>query len=418
MTTETENELKECLKTLEGGWAKVKDLPEKIKLLENVPDLLKQQEGTITKLRQDLDEHRKSVIKSRLNGSGIIRPKGRLSEKAAEQLGAQFVLLLERKGKLIDVIVDESARKNLLNETRGIFGLHTTEKVLSTSDIPLPVQYFAEIRDLIAEYGVVRNQMTPWPLSGGTDKPPRQKTRFALTSVAMAAQIAAKTVQVEFASLESHKLAGLIQTPREIREQSIVALGQYIARLAAVAAAQVEDEWGFLADGSGTYESVSGVAKIASDNSKLVQLASTKTATADATVANFRSIFSKVNSRILATGRWYLHATWRAYLPELNTQANQYTYTENGGEPRLFGYPITFTEVLAPYSASANPSAYFAAFGDLSYWWFGTRPGGLRIDESSDFAFDYDLITTRIMEEIDFDYMAVEAVAVMQTAAS
>lgn len=387
---------------------------ESLKTLLTLPQKITDLETAKTKAETDLKNVNR-ILLQRGNHSDV-RVRGRLSDAMAAKFGAYFVLQLHKKGKLDSCVPDVSLRTALLSETRSLFGI-ADEKVLGTADIPLPTQFFSEIHELIAEYGVARRIMTPWPLSGGTDSPPRQKTRFGLTKTAMGAQLTEKGVQIEFASLESHKLGGIIYTPRELREQSIVMLGQYIARLGAIAAAQAEDEYAFLADGTATYDSISGVCKIASTNNKVIQLAAGKTDTASAVVANLRAVFAKVNSRVRATGEWYLNNTWEAYLPELNTQANQYTFRYNAaGEALLFGRKINWVEVLAPYSTDANPSAYFAVFGDLSYWWFASR-GSLRIDESSDFKFDYDLIATRMIEEIDVDYMATDAACAVQTAA-
>ena len=391
------------LQETEGGFAAIK----------NLPNLMKQEQKRFDELHAEV----KKLLKAKMQERSLNRRRGVLSEKAAAELGATFVLLLSKQNKLEVCIPEPSLRTVLLAETKGMFGFDT-EKALGTADIPLPTQYFSEIRDLIAEYGVVRNKMMPWPLSGGTDKPPRSKTRFGLTSVAMAAQLAEKNMQIEFASLESHKVGGIIYTPRELREQSIVALGQYLAKLAAVAAAQVEDEYGFLADGTANYENIKGVVQIATDNNKVKQLAAAKTKASDVGVADLRAVFALVNSRVRSTGEWYLNNTWEAYLPELNTEANQYTFRyNNAGQALLFGRLINWTEVLAPFDEAANPAAPIAVFGALDYWWFGTRPGGLRIDESSDFKFDYDLIATRIIEEFDFDYMAKDAAAVVKTGA-
>jgi hypothetical protein len=84
----------------------------------------------------------------------------------------------------------------------------------------------------------------------------------------MSAAFAEKSPTVTFASLESHKIGGIVRLPREIDEQSIVAMGQFLARYGAVEFARVEDTWGFLADGSATYESVKGVVQVARDNAK------------------------------------------------------------------------------------------------------------------------------------------------------
>src|SRR5207253_9862493 len=104
-----------------------------------------------------------------------------------------------------------------------------------------------------------------------------------------------KSPTVTFASLESHKIGGIVRMPREIDEQSIVAMGQFLARYGAVEFARAEDTWGFLADGSGTYETVKGIVQIARDNTKTVVLASTKTKPSDATLSDFRTLRTKVN---------------------------------------------------------------------------------------------------------------------------
>src|SRR5437763_3011639 len=101
----------------------------------------------------------------------------------------------------------------------------------------------------------------------------------------MSAAFPEKSPTITFASLESHKIGGIVRVPREIDEQSVVAMGQFLARYGAIQFARAEDQWGFLADGSGTFESVKGVVQIARDNAKTVSLAATKTKPRDATLA-------------------------------------------------------------------------------------------------------------------------------------
>lgn len=394
------------MSTIEGGFAYIKSLPK----------LLKDQGAEMETLKGELKEARK-IIAARQQGLSTIRPKGRVSDEAALQLGAWLVFQLEKRGKLDMCVPDETLRKSLCGQMRSHFGL-SADKALSTTEVPLPVQYYSEIRDLIAEYGVVRQLMTGWPLSGGTDKPPRQGTRFTLSFKAQNTQLDEKSLSIGFASLETHKPSGILYIPREIREQSIVAVGAYIAKLSAIAAAQCEDETGLLGDGTATYDSISGVAKIASNNSKVRQLATAKTKPSDVTAGDFRALFAMVNSRVRATGVWLLNNTWEAFLPELNTEANQYVFRyNNAGQALLWGRPIRWTEVMQEFADTAAASEYITIFGDLSYWWFGTRPGGVRIDESADFKFDYDLISIRVIEELDFDYMATDAAAALQTGA-
>src|SRR6185295_3812035 len=242
--------------------------------------------------------------------------------------------------------------------------------------------YSGEIRELISDFGVVRRWMSPYPIGMGTARPARMGTRPAFGSIAMSAAFGEKSPTVTFASLESHKIGGIVRLPREIDEQSIVAMGQFLARYGAVEFARVEDNWGFLADGSGTYESVKGVVQIARDNSKTVVLASTKTKPSDATLADFRTLRTKVNKAAL-NGRlsaYYLDSTWETALPGFKTAAEPNVYIRRpDGTAVLDGYPIVWTDVLQPYTTSAAADTAIAVFGAMGFWWMGEH-GHPRLD--------------------------------------
>src|SRR5947207_13850457 len=122
----------------------------------------------------------------------------------------------------------------------------------------------------------------------GTALPVRMGNRPTFGSIAMSALITERSPTVTFASLESHKIGGIVRLPREIDEQSIVSMGQFLARYGAIEFARAEDQWGFLADGTSTFESVKGIVQTARDNSNTVVLASRKTKPRDATMAVFR----------------------------------------------------------------------------------------------------------------------------------
>ena len=297
-------------------------------------------------------------------------------------------------------------------------GIPHTKTALTVSDIPLPVSYSGELRDLVAEYGVVRNQMFPFPLGQGTSRPPRAGTGLTFGSIAMSASFTELSPTVTFASLEPHKLGGLVRVPREIDDQSIVAMGQYLARKGATEFARMEDQWGFLADGSGTYESITGVCKTAADNSKLVTLGAGKTAPSDATLANLRALRPFVNVTARKSGKYYLNHTWETRLRDFNTAANPNIFMYRpDGTATLDGFEIVWVEVFAEYSESAAVSTYLAAFGDLQWWWFGER-GAPMIDFSEHVFFANDQLATRFIEQIDFDYQSLNAVAVLKTPAA
>ena len=199
-----------------------------------------------------------------------------------------------------------------------------------------------------------------------------------------------------------------------------VSMGQFLARYGAIEFARAEDTWGFLADGTATYESVKGVVPIARDNSKIDTLAATKTKPSDATLDDFRAMRRLVNKAAL-NGRlsaYYLDSTWETRLAAFRTAAEPNVYQRfPDGSATLDGYPIVWTDVLEPYGIVAAADKAIAVFGALSFWWFGEH-GAPRIDTSEHVWFANDQLAVRFIEEIDFDYAAVDAVSALITAAS
>jgi HK97 family phage major capsid protein len=391
---------------------------------KDVTDLksaLKSVQDENARLTGELDKVRRQLLTYGPAGAHVRRP-GFISDHCARHLAASFILGNAKSGRLD--ILNEHLREKLFSEARSILGVET-RAALTTTDIPLPTQFFSEIRELISEFGVARRNMFPFPIGMGTAKPPRFKTRPAFGSVAMSATIAEKSPQIDFASLESHKIGGIVRIPREIDEQSIVPMGQFLARYGAVEFARAEDNWAFLADGSATYETVKGITKIATDNSKNVQLLATKTKPSDATLADFRAMRLKVNPAALSRGaKYYLHSTWESRLRDFNTDADPFAFVPDRpstrdavGGPTLDGYPIVWTDVLQAYDTAAQAAKYLAVFGSLEYWWFGEH-GSPRLDYSTDVYFTTDELAARFIEEIDFDYQDLGATSSLQTAAS
>jgi hypothetical protein len=78
-------------------------------------------------------------------------------------------------------------------------------------------------------------------------------------------------------------------------------------------------------------------------------------------------------------------------------------------------YPVIWTDVLTPYGVEELPDAPLAVFGVLSFWWLGEH-GSPRMDTSEHMWFLNNQLAVRFIEEIDFDYAAGDATAVLLTA--
>jgi HK97 family phage major capsid protein len=400
-------EIQGLLTEIKAGWSGVSVLPTEFKTLRESTE----------KLGSDVKEVRRQLA----CGHGVRAPRrhGVVSDECARHVASTFIVHCERSDKL-DALCSVPAQRDALSAfARDTLNL-STRTALSTSEIPLPSNYSGEIRELISEFGVVRRCMSPYPIGMGTCRPARMGTRPAFGSIAMSAAFTEKSPTVTFASLESHKIGGIVRLPREIDEQSVVAMGQFLARYGAVEFARAEDTWGFLADSSGTYENVKGIVQVARDGGKTLSLASTKTKPSDATLDDFRQLRTKVNKAAL-NGRlsaYYLDSTWETKLPGFRTAGEPNVYQRlPDGSAILDGYPIVWTDVLTPYGTADNADKPIAVFGALSFWWMGEH-GSPRIDTSEHVWFANDQLAVRFIEEIDFDYAAVDATAALLTAAA
>ena len=399
------SELQSVLGEIRGNWSAISALPDQIQTLRHDTD----------KLGCDLREVRRGLLTR--SAARPVRSRGQVSEECARHLAAQFIAQCERSGKLDALASLPAQRDALVGFARDTLNL-STRTALTATDINLPVQFGSEIRELISEFGVVRRCMTPYPIGMGTARPARMGARPAFGSIAMSALIAEKSPTLSFASLESHKVGGIVRLPRELDEQSIVSMGQFLARYGAVEFARAEDTWGFLADGSNDFETVKGLVQIAKDNQCALALASGKTKPSDATLDDFRALRRLVNKAAL-NGRlsaYYLDTTWETRLPAFKSAIEPNVYQRlPDGSAILDGYPIVWTDAMTPYGTTAVADAPLVVFGALSFWWMGEH-GHPRIDPSEHVWFANDQLAVRFIEEIDFDYAATDAVAALSTA--
>ena len=309
-------EMNGLLEQIRSGWGGVSALPQQV-----------------AQIREGLEKAANDVadVRRRLATHGSVAPpreRGEVSAGLARSLGAAFVLHCARSDALEALSSVPSVRDSLLAQAREALGL-TTRTALSTSEVPLPTVYGAELVGLVSEYGVCRRRMMRYPITGGTARPARMGTRPAFTSIAMSAAVGEKSPSLTFASLESHKIGGMVKVPRELDEQSIVPMGQFLARYGAVEFARAEDLWGFLADGSGTYENVKGVVQVASDGGKTVTAVGGSPS--EVTRAEIRLVRSKVNKAVLSGrfGAYYMDSSWEPALRGLNVADAPYFFVRN-----------------------------------------------------------------------------------------
>lgn len=406
LTEEQVKEFQGILGEIKGGWADIKALPATFKSLQD----------DTAQFKQHLDEVRRLVV-ARAPSSPVRRPAGGVSDSCARHLAAQFVVHCEKSGKLEALCSLPAQRDALVQFARGTFNLGT-RAALTGADIPLPNEYGGEIRELISEFGVARRCMSPYPIGMGTARPARMGARPAFGAIAMSAPFTEKSPNLTLASLESHKIGGIVRLPRELDEQSVVAMGHFLARYGAVEFARAEDTFAFLANGQADFDNVCGIVQVATDTGHVVSLGAGKTHPSDATLEDLRALRRMVDKAAL-NGRlsaYYLDTTWETRLPAFRTQQEPNVYQRlPDGSAILDGYPIVWTDVLEAYGTGVSAGKPIAVFGALAFWWLGEH-GTARIDSSEHVWFANDQLAIRFIEEIDFDYAASNATAALLTA--
>jgi len=343
-----------------------------------------------------------------VGSAGALASASPVSEDCAKWLGSVAIARGLSKGLIAEEQIP--ACKQVIEGVHG-------KAALTTSDIPLPTNYASEVVELVAAYGQARRYGTVFPLSTGTVKLPKLKTSPAFGLIAMSAAVTQKSPQFDWATFTASKWGGLIILPNEIDADSVVALGQFIARYAAREMAKIEDVVFWTADGTSTYDSLEGLTKNVVSDSKTVALASTKVKFSDATLAKIRELRSVVDAAALAQGAYYFHPSFEQFFAGLNTAGDK-PYIANGiNGASLDGFPIRWIDVLPAYSTSNNASTVFGLFGDASYQYLGVR-GAMRFDTSDAPGFANDQLYIRALERFTTAKMATGAMAGIITAAS
>jgi HK97 family phage major capsid protein len=373
----------------------------------------KRLDGELADVKKVINEQTTLLNETRkrsLTVNSFPRRQGAVSEDCARHLGG-LAVLAGLRGKQL-------AGDRWEGIVKDVLGLEV-RTALTVSDIPIPTQWGAEVVELVGQFGAARQYGTVYPLGAGTVKLPKLGTDTTFGLIAGSGTVTEKSPTVSFVTFSPEKFGGLVRLPTELDEDSIVQIGQFVARYSARQIAYIEDYNFFRSTGagSGSNGTAEGLTKNVVTDSKTVALASTKTAISDATLAKFRELRTKPDAAALRMGAYYLHPSLEQMLSAFNSSGDK-PYQANGlNGATLDGFPIRWVDVMPVYSTSAAASTVFALFGDTSFQYLGVR-GGIRFDTSTEAGFTTDEILIRALERFTVGKMATGAVAGLITAAS
>lgn len=396
------------LSGVEGGLAAIKKLPE----------LLKNESKRVDEVKSEMHQLRKAQLALKA-AQRSARP-GELTEDCARHLGA-VALVLGIKGGAIQ---STDRYEGLIKDILGM----EVKTALTSSDIPLPVEYSGQVAELVGMWGAARKYATVFPLGAGSVKLPRLKTDPTFGLIAGSAAVTEKSPQTEWVTFNAEKFGGLVRLPTELDQDSIVPLGQFLARYASRQLAYVEDYQVFRSTGagSGLNGTAEGLTKNVVTNSKTT-VSTGLGSPSEFTLTHFRTLRTICDAAALRNGAYYLHPSFEQKLSAFNASGDkpynpQAQILGSGANPMttgptLDGFPIRWLDVMPVYTTSDVLSTVHVLFGDVSFQYLGIR-GGIRFDTSTEAGFTTDEILVRALERLTTGLMATGAVGGLITAAA
>jgi HK97 family phage major capsid protein len=280
-----------------------------------------------------------------------------------------------------------------------------TEGVNSQGGFLVPDEMAAELVTLREQYGVFRRNAKIYRMTSDTLRIPRKNTGLTAYWVGEAIAATESTMGFDNVQLVAKKLTALTTVSNELLEDSIIDLASDVANEIAYQFAFKEDDAGFNGDGTSTYGGVVGLNTALSDSTYQISDGGAS-AYSGVTVLELSGGFKKLPQWAYQRGNVKIYCSRAAYsgvFERLALSAGGVTAAEMAAgirEPRFFGYPVEYTQVIA---ATESAGAVFAYIGDLSQACYlgDRRATSIAFSDSALNAFEQDERVVRGTERVD-----------------
>ena len=288
----------------------------------------------------------------------------------------------------------------------------------------VPDELEQAIIDLRAQYGKFRANTRVLNMSRDTLLVNRIAGGLTASFVGEGSSISETDASFDQVSLVARKAATLTRYSRELAEDAVVNVGDFIAGEVARAFANAEDEAGFNGDGGSGNGGIVGL-------KNAVGSAGQKTGSGNAyselTLADFTGTVGLAPEYVFSQGtpKWYMSTQFyhTVVLDLLADAGGNTNLTLAGGVavPSLFGYEVVLADVLPKTEANSQLCAYFGAL-ELGATMGDRRPTEIAVSE--DRYFESDQIGVRGTTRFDInchdvgDSSAAGAIVALKTASS
>lgn len=272
-----------------------------------------------------------------------------------------------------------------------------------------------DIVDLRERYGVFRQHAKVIPMTSDHLKFNRRTGGLTGYWIAEAGSFTQSQKSWDQLSLTPKKRGILVQWSSELNEDSIINMADDLAQEAAYEFSTIEDQCGFIGDGTSTYAGMRGVAwKFETENTSLAGLitaASANDATDELDLADFVNCMAKLPeyARVSPGTGWFCSSyVFAAAMQRLMYAQGGVTVRETtqGTGYTFLGYPVYISQVLNA-TVGTDASKVKALFGNLRL----AASMGVRratdIAVSTEYGFATDQITLRATTRFDINVHSV-----------
>ena len=288
----------------------------------------------------------------------------------------------------------------------------------------VPDELEQAIIDLRARFGKFRANTRVLNMSRDTLLINRIAGGLTASFVGEGSSISETDASFDQVSLVARKAATLTKYSRELAEDSVVNLGDFLAGEVARAFANTEDEAGFNGDGS---SSNGGIVGLKNAVGSAGQKTGSGNAYSELTLADLTGTVGLAPEFVFSQGtpKWYMSTQFyhTVVLDLLADAGGNTNLTLAGGVavPSLFGYEVVLTDVMPKTEANSQICAYFGAL-ELGTTMGDRRPTEIAVSE--DRFFEADQIGVRGTTRFDInchdvgDSSTAGAIVALKTAAS
>jgi len=288
----------------------------------------------------------------------------------------------------------------------------------------VPDELEQAIIDLRAQFGKFRANTRVLNMSRDTLLINRIAGGLTASFVGEGSSISETDASFDQVSLVARKAATLTKYSRELAEDSVVNLGDFLAGEVARAFANAEDEAGFNGDGT---SSNGGIVGLKNAVGSAGQKTGSGNAYSELTLADLTGTVGLAPEFVFSQGtpKWYMSTQFyhTVVLDLLADAGGNTNLTLAGGVavPSLFGYEVVLTDVMPKTEANSQICAYFGAL-ELGATMGDRRPTEIAVSE--DRFFEADQIGVRGTTRFDInchdvgDSSTAGAIVALKTAAS